>query len=362
MGTRTRDWVILHGAKGIGDRRKRRLIEACGGPAEALRLTAREVAEALECPPGDAARFTGEREDPDRVLRGLERCGAFPLAWDDPRYPPLLRETYDPPLLLFTRGDLSLLERPATAIVGARRALPEAAEWTRGMASDLARSGFLVAIGFARWIDGAAHEGELEAGEVSSAVCGTGPDLFYPREHRRLGERIAAEGLVLTERPPGAKPRKDAFPRRNRILAGLAEATVVVQASEKSGARITARLALEAGREVFVLAAPPWDRRFAGNRILARDGAAVVQDGEEVALRLGAAPAPPPEPADRARDLRGTPGRVARALAGGPLDPGAIARAAELPGGEVLAALLRLELEGIVEERPGKVYAMKVRR
>jgi len=361
MGTKTRDWVILHGAKGIGENRKRKLIERCGGPAEALRLAPREVAEALACPLADAERFTREREDPDRTLRAMERCGAAALPWDDPRYPPLLREIYDPPMLLFHRGDLRLLERPAVAMVGARRALADAAAWTGAMASRIARSGFLVASGFARGIDGAAHEGALDAGEGTAAVFGTGPDVIYPREHRRLGERIAAEGLILTENPPGAPPHRAAFPKRNRILAGLAEATVVIQASEKSGARITARLALEAGREVMVLAAPPWDRRFAGNRILARDGAAVVQDGEEVVLRLGGLPAPPPEPEERAEALEGARGAVARALLDGPRDTDAIARAAGLSSGEALGVLLALELEGIVEERPGKVYAMKVR-
>lgn len=335
-------------------------MERCGGAAEALRLSAREVEAETRCATDAAECFVAEREDPDRILRALERCGAGAIPWDDPRYPPLLKEIYDPPILLFYKGERGLLDRPAVAMVGARRALREAEAWTESMAAVIARSGFLVASGFARGVDGAAHRGALDAGGGTAAVFGTGPDVVYPREHRRLAERIAAGGVILTERPPGSGPSRSVFPRRNRILAGISVATVVIQASERSGARITARLALEAGREVFSLAAPPWDGRFAGNRILARDGAPVVQDGEEVVLRLGGTP-PSPEPEERARRLEGARFLVARALLDGPRDVDAIARASGLPSGEALGVLLTLELEGIVEERPGKVYAVKVR-
>jgi DNA processing protein len=343
---------------GVGDRRKRVLIERFGGPADVLRLGWEEVAEATGSGTAKARAFVESRPDTGAVLEALGRAGGALLAWDDPAYPLLLKETHDPPLVLFVRGDVSILSRPAVGLVGARRADPGAYGWTRGMASVLAGCGFAVVSGFARGIDEAAHAGTLAVGGETAAVLGTGIDVAYPSEHASLAKEIAERGVLVTELPPGTEPEAGHFPKRNRILAGLSIAVVVLQAAEKSGAMITARLALEAGRDVFVLAAPPWDVRFGGNRKLAREGAAVVQDGEEVALLLGRTP---PETGGSERPtarLTGVDREVAEALADGPCTADEICRSIRRSVSEVLPLLLRLELSGLVEERPGKTFAL----
>ncbi|MFH1679186.1 MAG: DNA-processing protein DprA [Candidatus Eisenbacteria bacterium] len=363
MGRTSDDWLALHLAPGIGDRRKRALVEEFGGPSEVLRLSRGEVAGATGCSGAAARRFVEERADTGAVRGALERARAGILAWDDPDYPLLLKETYDPPLALFVRGDRTLLSRPMVGIVGARRADPGAASWTGRIASTLARSGFVVASGLARGIDEAAHRGALRAGGLTAAVLGTGPDVVYPPGSGKLALSIAESGVIVTELPPGEGPLAGHFPRRNRILAGLCRAVVVVQASERSGAMITARLALESCREVFVVAAFPWDRRFAGNRRLARDGAPVVQDGEEVALLLGASPPPPADEEGTAvRALQGLEREVAETLAAGPRTADEICRAVRREPAEVLPLLLGLEIGGVVEERPGSLFALAVPR
>jgi DNA processing protein len=359
----SRGWLELHLAPGIGDRRKRALVEKFGGPEEVLRLSPKELAAASGCTADAARRFAEDRPDIEPVRRALERSGVEILAFDHLDYPSLLKETYDPPLVLFVRGDRRLLSRPTVGLVGARKADPGAAAWTEEMAFTLARSGFVVASGLARGIDSAAHRGALRAGGVTTAVLGTGPDVIYPPESADLARAIAGSGVIATELPPGEGPFAANFPRRNRILAGLSRAVVVVQASEKSGAMITARLALEASREVLVVAAFPWDSRFAGNRRLARDGAIVVQDGEEIALHLGATP---PSPAETARalvlDLEGLEREVADALADGPRTADEICRTVQRSPAEILPLLLDLEMGGLVVERPGKVFAWAAQR
>ncbi len=358
MGGTHSDWIALHLAPGIGDRRKRKLVERLGGPGAVFRASAEEVAGAAGCGIERARTFLRGRTDPEPVLRETERAGGAVLVFDDPAYPLLLKETHDPPLVLFARGDTAVLSRPAVAVVGARRADPGAAGWTEKMGSVLARSGFLVASGFACGIDAAAHRGALAGGGTTAAVLGTGIDICYPEGHAALADAIAKSGVLLTELPPGAGPLAPHFPKRNRILAGLAVGVVVVQAAEKSGAMITARLALEAGREVFVVAGPPWEPRFAGNRRLAREGAPVVQDGEEAALLLGATPPEAPSEGTLPLDLAGVDRQVALALSDGPRTNDEICRATGRLPSEVLPLLLRLELAGLVEERAGRLFAL----
>jgi DNA processing protein len=187
---------------------------------------------------------------------------------------------------------------------------------------------------------------------------GTGPDQIYPKRHVELAKRIVSHGALVTEFPPGTGPMPAHFPQRNRILAGLSLAVVVVQASEKSGAAITARLALEANRELFVVAGPPWDSRFAGNRRLAREGAAVVQDGEEVVLRLGGVPLPEAAAPCPISSLRGTRRRLAERLLEGPKTADQLCRDLSSSPPEVLSLLTSLELEGVVREEPGKIYLL----
>lgn len=277
---------------------RRQLLEACPGPQAALDagaatwracgLSGSQIA-ALRAP--DAATIARARrwlDDPDHHLIG----------WHDPDYPPLLRCSPAAPLALFVAGDPARLWHPAVAVVGSRSPTPGGLDNAAGFARAFAASGLAVASGLAAGIDTAAHLAALAAGGLTVAVLGTGPDIAYPRGNDRLLARIAAHGAVVSEHLPGTGPLRQHFPSRNRILAGLSLGTVVIEAAHRSGALITARLAAEAGREVFALPGSIHNPLSRGCHRLIRDGACLVESAAEVLAAL-AAPA-----ASLAADLR----------------------------------------------------------
>ena len=218
------------------------------------------------------------------------------LAFHDPLYPQLLRETSRPPLVLFVNGDARLLSQPAVAIVGCRAATPDACDWTRDLAGDLVRCGIAVGSGLARGIDAAAHAGALAAGGTTFAVLGSGTDVCYPPENTALQADIARRGCIASELLPGLAPRAWHFPNRNRILAGLVRGVVVVQAEAKSGALITARHALDENREVMAVPGDVRDPRSRGPHALLRAGAALVEAAGDVLDAIGWAAVPATEP------------------------------------------------------------------
>lgn len=219
---------------------------------------------------------------PERIaeeVSQVRRAHAKYLFHDQPDYPALLAETDGAPPILTWRGDLSLASRPCVAMVGARNASAAAVKLSRDFAATLSAAGFTIVSGLARGIDGAAHLGALPA---TIGVIASGIDVTYPPEHRELQERVASEGLLIAEQPPGTEPLARHFPSRNRIIAGLASGTLVVEAAPKSGSLITARLAGEAGREVMAIPGSPLDGRATGCNQLIRDGAVLVQSPEDV--------------------------------------------------------------------------------
>jgi DNA processing protein len=260
------------------------------GPVTYTHLLARfgTAVAALEALP-DLAGKTGQpyrpasRDAVEREVEAVRKAGAKYLFHDQPGYPRLLGEIDGAPPILTWRGDLSLLVKPCVAMVGARNASAAAVKLAREFAGELAGEGFAVVSGLARGIDGAAHEGALESsGSATIGVIASGIDVTYPPQHEALQERIATEGLLLAEQPPGTEPRGSHFPSRNRIIAGLATGTLVVEAAPKSGSLITARLAAEAGREVMAIPGSPLDARAQGCNQLIREGAVLVQSPEEV--------------------------------------------------------------------------------
>jgi DNA processing protein len=214
-------------------------------------------------------------------IAATRKAGARYLFHDSPDYPQLLAHSDGAPPILTYRGDLAVLGRPAVAVVGARNASAGAVRLARDFAHGLAEAGFTVVSGLARGIDGAAHAGAL-AGGSTIGVIASGIDIAYPPEHADLQARVASEGLLLAEQPPGTEPLARHFPTRNRIIAGLATGTLVVEAAPKSGSLITARLAGEMGREVMAVPGSPLDPRSHGCNQLIRDGAVLVQSVEDV--------------------------------------------------------------------------------
>jgi DNA processing protein len=266
-------------------------------------------------------------------------------------FPPLLRELHDPPDRLYLRGAGApeILMRTAVAIVGARSCSAYGAQVTRELARQLAAAGVVVVSGLARGIDGEAHRGALEGGGLTVAVLGCGIDRDYPRSHADLARRIAQDGLVVSEYAPGVEPAPWRFPARNRILAGLCHATVVVEARERSGALITADFALELGRDVFAVAGEITSGLSAGTNDLLRQGAAPLLSADDVLGALGLEPAPPPASVA----LSPAAGAVLAAARDGPRGADELARAACIESAEAAAALVELELAGLLTSSDG---------
>ena len=273
-------------------------------------------------------------------------------------YPPLLRSIPDPPPTLWLRGEApsELLARPAVAIVGARACSSYGRSVARSLARELAGAGLVVVSGMARGIDGEAHRGALDVDGISVAVLGCGIDRDYPAAHRDLAGRIVEKGLIVSEYEPGIEPAPWRFPARNRIIAGLCAATVVVEARERSGALITADFALEDGREVMVVPGEITSAVSMGSNALLRLGATPVTGADDVLEAYGIErPVEPPVP------IEGLAGDLLVRLADGAASIDELARAAGVAPGEVAAALIELELAGRVDESDG-VYRATVTR
>ncbi len=290
--------------------------------------------------------------DEKAALAGLAAGGFRWLGRSDPGFPSRLGSIHDPPPGLFLRGDCGsgLLASPSVAIVGARACSDYGAHVARSLARGLAAHGILVVSGLARGVDSFAHRGALDAGGATVAVLGCGIDRDYPRAHASLAGEVARSGLLVSEYPPGVAPAPWRFPARNRIVAGLTGATVVVEARERSGALITADLALEEGRDVLAVPGEITSPLSAGSNGLLRLGATPVTSVEDVLEALGVDPvasqAEPVELDEAARAVLG-------ALDAGASSADEIVRATGLPAGEAAAALTELELVGLVEVRSG---------
>ena len=285
----------------------------------------------------------------------LKRRGLRFLARSDGRFPPLLRAIHDPPPGLFVRGDadVAVLSRPAAAIVGARACSAYGSAVARMLGRELSAAGLVVVSGLARGVDGEAHRGALEAGGLTIAVLGCGVDRDYPASHRELARRIAERGLVVSEYAPGVEPAPWRFPARNRVIAGLARATVVVEAREASGALITADLALEEGREVFAVPGEITSSLSAGSNALLRLGATPLTSAGDVLEALGVEAAPP-----AASGLGADAERLLERIRDGPAGADELGRVTGLDAGTLSGLLTELELAGAVAESAGVYRAV----
>lgn len=306
-----------------------------------------------------------------RELERLEALGAGVVIVDEPDYPPVLAALDDAPPILTVQGARHLLARPTVAIVGARNASLNGRRFAETLARDLGAAGWVVVSGLARGIDGAAHQGALASGTIACVAGGV--DVVYPPEHADLHAEIAARGAVVSEMPPGTQPTARHFPRRNRVIAGLSLGVVVVEAAEKSGSLITARLAGEQGREVMAVPGSPLDPRCKGTNGLIRDGAHLIEGAADVMAVLtpllhrlkeprqgdlfAHPPPPPPTPLDetglaKARTL------VLELLGPSPVLVDELIRECHLSSAFVSAVLLELELAGKLDRLPGNRVAL----
>lgn len=346
------------------------------GPVTYAQLLRRfgTAAAALAALPDMAARGGAPyRPAPeDRIadeIAAVKRAGARYLFHDSPDYPALLAQTDGAPPILTVRGDAGVAARPAVAIVGARNASAAAVKLARDFALALAEAGLVVVSGLARGIDGAAHRGALAAGSGGGGTVGviaSGIDIAYPPEHRDLQEDIATQGLLIAEQPPGTEPLARHFPSRNRIIAGLAAGTLVVEAAPRSGSLITARLAGEHGREVMAIPGSPLDSRAHGCNQLIRDGAVLVQSAEDVIELLAGFAGTPrstfreaaPVPAVIAQP-DADPADIAALLTTAPVAVDELIRQSGESAAAVQLALLELEIAGrLLRHAGGRVSLM----
>jgi DNA processing protein len=352
-------WFRLLETPGLGRETARRLLAACGSPSAVLatppatlrELLGRPLADALQAlPPEFDSRLAAAR----RWLQGGPARQVLTL--DHPAWPPLLLQMADPPLLLYVQGELAHLAAPAVAVVGSRHPSAQGSDNAQAFAADLARAGWVVVSGLALGIDAAAHEGALAAGGATVAVVGTGLDLTYPTRHRALAERIARQGALLSEYAPGTPPLKEHFPQRNRLIAGLTRGTLVVEAALRSGSLITARLANEAGRDVWAVPGSIHAPQSRGCHALIKQGAKLVESAQDVLDELQApglrqaelplSPADAETPADP----------LLAALGEDPVTLDALLARTGDSAAALSARLLELELAGQVARLPGGLY------
>ena len=310
-------------------------------PATALA----QIPDHFEARLAAAWRWLGADDEPrDAIVLG------------DPRYPAALLDSADPPLLLYARGRVELLAKPAIAIVGSRNPTPQGLENARAFAAHLSREGWVVVSGLALGIDGAAHEGALEGGAGTIAVVGTGLDIVYPARHRALAKRIATEGLLLSEFAIGTPSLPENFPIRNRIIAGLARGTLVVEAAVQSGSLITARLAVESGRDVFAIPGSIHSPLSRGCHALIKQGAKLVDSAADIVDEL--APAGPEASGARAAASSETPRAdpLLDALGYDPIGLDELIARTGQSAAELSARLLDFELAGRVARLPGQRF------
>ena len=349
-------WFRLLETPGLGREGIRRLL-ASFGSAESV-LGASQASWQQVVGPQLAQALGSEPDELQPRLRAARAwldggAGRQFLTLGDRDYPPQLLQTADPPLLLYVQGRVDLLSRRSLAIVGSRNASAQGVDNARSFAAHLSRLGWTIVSGLAFGVDGAAHEGGLDGSGSTIAVVGTGLDRVYPARHRDLAHRIAESGVLVSEFAPGTPPLPANFPMRNRIIAGLSRGTLVVEAALQSGSLITARLAAEAGREVFAVPGSIHSPLSRGCHALIRQGAKLVESAEDVVEELqgGSAAAPAQAAAPAAR---GDP--VLEALGHDPATLDALCARTGWSASELSARLLELELEDEVARLPGGLY------
>jgi DNA processing protein len=358
---RLTDTIALLSIPGIGRGRFARLVKRFGSPGAALAAETAAV-EALPGFSGVTAGAIREHYSPEqarKIVARIAQLGWTVLFPDSAEYPKPLAHIDDAPPLLFRLGRPWGPQEKMIGIVGTRHATEHARRFTQKLAGDLAAAGLTVVSGMAEGIDAAAHKGALERGGLTAAVWGTPLDMPYPPSNKELARRIVEQGAIYSEYLPGVETSPSNFPERNRIISGMSEAVIVVEAGRKSGALITAQCALDQGKELFAVPGPPGAQKSHGTNELIKSGARLVTDVEDVFAELprlrGEMSA---RKISRTLDLTETERKLVDTLSSGPYQIDQLGRETGLTVNELMEYLLAMELKGIVQELPGKRFVL----
>lgn len=362
-------WLALTLTPGIAARLSARLLNHFGSPEGVFRASLRGL-EACNLPAPVAQSIFKKQMfwRAEKEVAAIRRIGCRVVHWHEPEYPQNLLQIYDPPVVLYVRGDASTLNSPSVSIVGTRRPTVYGTQMAERMGRDLAKRGLTIVSGLARGVDAIAHEGTTSAGGRAIGVLGTGIDVCYPKENRKLYEKVLERGAIISELPTGSHPAPENFPVRNRIIAGMPLGVVIVEGKEHSGSLITARLAMESGREVFgVPGNVTQEVSFAPN-LLIKQGAKLVTSAEDVIeelptpVRAALVQAEAVESAQRnllaADGLNATERKIYEMLSAEEarhIDE--LVENTGLNSSEVLATLFSLEMKGIIRQLPGKQFS-----
>lgn len=370
----TRAWVALSFVNGVGRRTAASLLEKFGSPTACFNASEKALESAgFKRETIGALRGDEPHERAARELEELGRMGASVLALADPSYPALLRETYDPPIVLYCLGDAArAFAQPCVAIVGSRHCSTYGRNVSGMLGRELGERGVTIVSGLARGIDTAAHRGAIEGGGVTVAVMGTGLDIIYPKENRKLSEEIVRQGALLTEFPLGTPPLPQNFPFRNRVISGATLGVLVVEGAERSGSLITARMAYEQGRDVFAVPGNITSSKSFGPNYLIKDGARLVQTWRDVVdefpseIKSGILAQEGPEQLSLKVDLDEFGlSDLEREVLGSlrsdePVHIDQLILKMNPSPGELMSALLRLEMTERIKQLPGKSFILKL--
>ena len=359
-------WVALSLIPGVGSVLFKRLVDSMGKPEAVFRAPLRELLK-VEGVGETVAREIQKGPSEKRVekeLMRVEQTGSQVLTFEDPGYPRRLREIYDPPPLLYVKGELKVEDDLALSIVGSRKTTPYGRWITERISQEIASHGVTIISGMARGIDSVAHGGAIAAGGRTLAILGCGVDVIYPRENHSLYRQIIDRGAVLSEFPMGSSPEAIHFPRRNRIISGLSIGVVVIQAGPKSGSLITADYALEQGRDVFAIPGNVGADGSRGCNRLIKQGAKLVESSEDILEEIfpqwekekQSLSKPPSPEKDLAKEER----NIYDLLGDSPIHIDALIRESRLDPGRVSSLLMSLELKGLVLQWPGKCFTKKM--
>jgi DNA processing protein len=374
QGNSLRDWIALSFIIGVGSRTAAVLIDRFGSPAAVFESSSHSLESAgLRRETIDAIKSSEPREKAAREIEELVRLGGEAVTLANERYPKLLRETYDPPIVIYCLGDVaSAFSQPAIAIVGSRRCSTYGRNVAEKLSRDLAERGVTIVSGLARGIDSAAHRGALDGRGLTVGVMGTGLDAVYPKENRKLAARIAEHGALVTEFPLATPPASQNFPFRNRVISGLTLGVMVVEGAERSGSLITARLAYEQGRDVFAVPGNITSAKSFGPNYLIQDGAKLVQTWrdviEELPLEMKAAILSAERGEQTIKqanfdgvDLADSERKVLKMLnTDDPVHIDQLISKAGLTSGELMNALLKLEMLDRIRQLPGKSFVRRM--